>query len=136
MKIDKGCVIMSTSRHYQSISAVRTQKIGESSCITDCQCSIVYVGQIQSVQECVHNKLISGVIFVDQKEIFIVYDNDEAGNNGASSIAKSLGEYRCRIFTFRGYPDKYDVGDWILDNKGTEANFGKLVDAEARRVFE
>jgi DNA primase len=73
--------------------------------------------------------------FTEQKEIFITYDNDEAGRFGARRVAEYLGEYRSRVFTFDSFADKYDTGDWFLEHDEPQ-EFGKLIDAEAKRIFE
>jgi len=75
-------------------------------------------------------------LFNQQKIVYVVFDNDEPGEKGAQLVANSLGEYKCRLFTFKGYPDKYDLGDWLLDNKGNENNFGRLLLSEAKYSFE
>ena len=72
--------------------------------------------------------------FVDQKEIFIVYDNDEPGEKGARGVAEALGLYRTKIYTFHGYVDKYDLGDWLQEYNPQD--FGALLDEKARRAFE
>lgn len=46
------------------------------------------------------------------KEIIICYDNDLAGRLGAKKVGKILG-YKARIFTFEGFPDKFDVTDFF-----------------------
>jgi DNA primase len=51
--------------------------------------------------------------FINQSEIFVVYDNDSAGINGAKKVAKVLGESRCKIYTFEGFGPKYDCCDFF-----------------------
>lgn len=74
--------------------------------------------------------------FIDQKNIYIIYDNDEAGRLGASTVAEALGVYRCKIYTFDGYEEKYDLGMWFLDNIGSERKLGELITTEAKHNFE
>jgi len=50
--------------------------------------------------------------FLSMKSIYIVYDNDEAGNNGAVKVAQNFG-YKAKIFNFFGFPQKYDVTDFF-----------------------
>jgi len=57
------------------------------------------------------------VKFIRQELIYIVFDNDDAGRKGAKRLARKLGANRCRIITFDGFRDKYDIVDWFRDGK-------------------
>lgn len=73
--------------------------------------------------------------FIQQKEIYVIYDNDSAGKIGAKKVAKALGEYRCKVFTFDGFEPKFDIIDFF--NSGGEIkDFLELVDKEARYAFQ
>jgi len=73
--------------------------------------------------------------FDKQKRIYLLFDNDEAGRKGAIRFAKKLGEYRCRVYTFEGYPEKYDVIDFFKD-KGTIEELRELVFNTSKYSFE
>lgn len=73
--------------------------------------------------------------FMKLKNIFILYDNDKAGNKGAKKVAEHLGEDRCRVYTFEGYADKYDVGDFFL-NGGTSEELTNILETKSRYSFE
>jgi twinkle protein len=73
--------------------------------------------------------------FIRQKLIYILYDNDEAGEKGARTVAKVLGENRCKIYTFGGYSDKYDVGDFF-SNGGVKEDFKNLVETKSKFLYE
>lgn len=72
--------------------------------------------------------------FIHQKKIYIIYDNDDAGNFGAKKVAKKLGELRCKIYTFKGYRKGYDANDFFLD--GARDEFVNLVEERSKYVFE
>jgi hypothetical protein len=72
--------------------------------------------------------------FRRQKEIFYVADNDLAGYNAVTKIAKSLGEYRVKIVSFSDYPLKYDPVDFFR-NGGTVDEFRDLV-SKAKLSFK
>jgi len=73
--------------------------------------------------------------FDRQKRIYLVFDNDEAGRKGAIRFASKLGEYRCRVYTFEGYPEKYDIIDFFRD-EGTAEEFKDLVFNNSKYSFE
>lgn len=60
--------------------------------------------------------------FVNQEVIYIVFDNDQAGVKGARRLARKLGTSRCRIYTFGGYREKYDIVDFFREG-GTADEF-------------
>lgn len=74
--------------------------------------------------------------FLDKRNIYIVYDNDKPGRKGASSIAKALGQNRCFVYNFDGYPEKYDLGDWLNDPKNKDIQVGDFLEKKSRRIFE
>lgn len=74
--------------------------------------------------------------FIHQKEIFLLFDNDKAGNFGAIRTAKMIGQYRCKIYNFwdedaRGYA----VDDWFIDGHSKEELMAN-VEAESKYCFE
>lgn len=73
--------------------------------------------------------------FMYQKRIFIIYDNDDAGRLGAVKVARNLGEYRTRIYTYGGFDDKYDSGNFFGEGN-TREDFLKLVDNNSYYAFE
>ena len=73
--------------------------------------------------------------FIHQKKITVVYDNDEAGRQGARAIAENLGVYRTKIYTFDGFDEKYDVVEFFR-NGGTIDELKKLVYNESKYLFE
>lgn len=73
--------------------------------------------------------------FIYLKNIFILYDNDEAGVKGARKVAEHLGEYRCRVYTFEGYVDKFDAGDFFLGG-GTSEQLTQLLETESKYSFQ
>jgi hypothetical protein len=50
--------------------------------------------------------------FMRLKKLYIVYDNDDAGNSGSLNVAKNFG-YKAKIFNFFDFPDKFDVTDYF-----------------------
>lgn len=54
--------------------------------------------------------------FIHQKSIYIVYDNDKAGEEGSYRVANMLGMYKCKILTFSGEEKGYDVCKFVKDN--------------------
>lgn len=46
------------------------------------------------------------------KRVFIVYDNDDAGRNGAGKLKDLFGD-RAKVFTFPGFPEKFDITDYF-----------------------
>jgi len=73
--------------------------------------------------------------FIKMKSIYAVYDNDDAGNEGAKGIAKSLGTGRTRIFNFWDFDKGYDVTDFFKDG-GTKEDFHELLSKKSREVWE
>jgi len=56
--------------------------------------------------------------FVNQKEIFILFDNDSAGTVEACRVAKVLGTERCKIYNFWDYEKEgYDPVDYFKEGR-------------------
>jgi DNA primase len=53
--------------------------------------------------------------FIHQKEIIVCYDNDSAGEAGVKKVAKNLGIYRTKVYTFPGMSKGYDIIDFFRD---------------------
>jgi DNA primase len=73
--------------------------------------------------------------FIRQKEIVILYDNDTAGRKGALKVAKNLGEYRCKIYTFSGGYPRYDPVDYFKEG-GTRQTLLDLIEKESKYAFQ
>lgn len=73
--------------------------------------------------------------FMKMKQVYIVYDNDEAGKNGAKRIGQWLG-YKAKIFNFFNSPlEKYDVTDFFKDG-GTREGFMELITNYSKYWYE
>ena len=66
--------------------------------------------------------------------IYVVYDNDKAGRKGAVSTGEKIGSLS-KIFTFEGYPEKYDVTDYFK-NGGSAKEFKEKLEDESKYWFE
>jgi DNA primase len=73
--------------------------------------------------------------FTKTSRIYLVFDNDDAGRNGSKRIAKILGEYKCKIYTFKGFKEKYDVIDFFRDGNNKE-DFKELIKNGSKHSFE
>ena len=73
--------------------------------------------------------------FSKVKEVFVVYDNDEAGVTGAQKVAKNLGEYRCKLITYEGREKGYDTVDFFREGHTAE-DFETLLKSEYKRSFQ
>jgi hypothetical protein len=77
------------------------------------------------------------VHFTKMDNIYLIYDNDDAGERGAKRVADSLGIYKCKCLTFRGKSNGYDMGNFVLDNKGiTGDELVRYVKDNSRYSFE
>ena len=71
------------------------------------------------------------------RDFVIVYDDDEAGNVGASRLSKKLGKYRCGRADLRPYKDP---NDYLMNNVPPEEmavvfdNASPMMDARLKRV--
>ena len=72
--------------------------------------------------------------FIHQKKIYVVYDNDSAGRIGAKNVAKNLGMYRTKIYTFDGFEEKMDVIEFLKEN--SIQAFLDLVKNKSKYLFE
>lgn len=74
--------------------------------------------------------------FVNQKVIYICFDNDDAGRSEAKKVAKVLGVARCRIYTFDEFESKgYDPVDFFRDGN-TADDFTTIVKERSKFIFE
>jgi len=73
--------------------------------------------------------------FKRQKEIIYLADNDLAGRAGAKKIARSLGEYRVKIYDFRDFSSKCDPIEFFRQGN-TRGQLEFLVKDKAKYVFE
>jgi len=73
----------------------------------------------------------------DKKKIYIVYDTDSAGQEGAKKVAKLLGYSRCYniILNFQQEGLK-DVNEYFSVDKKTKEDFQKLIDNSNRFEIE
>jgi len=54
--------------------------------------------------------------FVNVRKIYMLFDNDEAGERGALKGTEILGSHRCKVYTFDDFEKKgYDVIDFFRD---------------------
>jgi hypothetical protein len=81
------------------------------------------------------NNWFSKFMYCDR--IMIIYDNDpdKAGLKGAKKVTKQLGEYRCKIYTFEGFPDHYGADNYLNDGH-TINEFKELLEKEAKYIYE
>jgi len=73
--------------------------------------------------------------FIHQKKITVVYDNDNAGREGAKKVARNLGIYRTKIFTFEGMKEKYDIVDWFKDGYNVD-DLKYIIQKQSKLLFE
>lgn len=74
--------------------------------------------------------------FLHQKEIYLLYDNDLAGEKGAYHTATILGEHRCKIYTFnRSGVEHYGPDDWFIDGNSKE-DFLNLIEQYSIKSYE
>lgn len=71
--------------------------------------------------------------FLHIKEIFVTYDNDEAGNKGAKRVAKNLGIDRTKIYNFWDFSDGFDTTDFF--KKGTKHEFLETIKDRAVNIW-
>ena len=72
--------------------------------------------------------------FIHIKEVFVIYDNDEAGNRGATRVAKNLGLDRTRIYNYWDFEDGFDTSDFF--KKGTKREFLEIIRDKAVNVWK
>lgn len=73
--------------------------------------------------------------FTYQKRIYVIYDNDHAGFTGAKKVCHNLGLYRTKMYTFKGFDNKYDIIDFFTDGH-TREEFLELVAKNSKFAFE
>jgi hypothetical protein len=74
--------------------------------------------------------------FLHQKEIYILFDNDRAGNFGSVRTAKILGQTRCKIYNFWDFDGTgFAVDDFFIDG-GSREELLDLVQTKAKYSFE
>jgi len=73
--------------------------------------------------------------FMYCKHITVLYDNDSAGKKGAVNVAKKLGEYRTKVYTFDDFSAKYGA-DNFLNDEHTIEDLKYLIKKESKYIFE
>jgi DNA primase len=74
--------------------------------------------------------------FVHQDQIYILFDNDKAGNHGAIHTAKILGLTKCRIYNFWDVDAVgYAVDDFFIDGN-SKAELMHKAHFESKYAFE
>lgn len=74
--------------------------------------------------------------FVRQSTIYVLYDNDSAGENEAKRSSKILGLDRCKVYCFWDFDEKgYDPVDFFRDGN-TADELIKLVENNYKYGFE
>lgn len=76
-----------------------------------------------------------GKFLIKTSRIYLVFDNDDAGRKGAKRIANFLGVYKCKIYTFDGFKERYDVIDFFRDGNNKE-DFKELIKDGSKHSFE
>lgn len=78
-------------------------------------------------------------LFTKQSDIFVCYDNDDAGMHGATNLAKTLGEYKVKIVDWRALAHNlkkgYDVIDFFNDGYDS-STFSELLLKNSKLWFE
>jgi len=72
--------------------------------------------------------------FMKVRKIFVTYDNDDAGNEGAKRVVKSLGTDRTRVYNFWNEKDGFDVSNYFK-NGGTDSDFKRLIEEKAVNLW-
>jgi len=73
--------------------------------------------------------------FMRQKKIYVLYDNDESGVNGAKKLADKLGTSRTKIYTFSDFNTKgYDIINYYNDG-GTTKELLDLLENKSKYSF-
>lgn len=74
--------------------------------------------------------------FMGIKEVFVTYDNDEAGNEGAKRVAKGLGRDRVLIYNYWDFDEEFDTSDFFNKKKGTRDEFLETIKGKAVNVWQ
>jgi twinkle protein len=67
--------------------------------------------------------------------IYVVYDNDDAGNGGAKNVAENLGLHRTKNYNMWDFEGKFDVTDYFK-NGGSKEEFLNLLENKSKFAFE
>lgn len=73
--------------------------------------------------------------FDNQREIYLLWDNDKAGRYGVINTAAILGEFRCHAYTFDGFDEKFGADNWFIC-EGNGEEFLELVEKNKKYVFQ
>jgi DNA primase len=73
--------------------------------------------------------------FINQKQVYVIADNDKAGISGAKKIANSLGQYKAKVVIFEDKPDRYDTVDFFRDGE-TLDKLKEMMYNRSKYVFE
>jgi len=73
--------------------------------------------------------------FINQKTIYYVEDNDDAGRIASKKVACNLGQDRVRIVRFNDFPDKYDTVQFFRDGNDID-KFKDLMYNKYKYTFE
>lgn len=73
--------------------------------------------------------------FIHQRDITVCYDNDDAGRFGAAKVARNLGIYRTKVFTFDGHEKGYDIIDWFRDGYNLD-DLLFTIDKQAKYLYQ
>lgn len=69
------------------------------------------------------------------KEIYVVFDNDNAGKYESRRRCIDVFGMSAKIYTFEDFPDKYDVTDFFKSGK-TKDDFLKLIREKSKYYYE
>lgn len=73
--------------------------------------------------------------FSRQKQIYLLFDADDAGLKDARNVSNILGVNRCKIYCFWGEDKGYDPVDFYRDGRTTN-ELKKLIEKESKYLFE
>lgn len=71
--------------------------------------------------------------FARMKKIYLLYDNDPAGINGAKKASQILGKDRCYSYNFEGFDENYDANDWFIDG-GSASDLLDVIHKNSKRM--
>jgi DNA primase len=74
--------------------------------------------------------------FLYQKEVYVLFDHDKAGETGAKRVANILGQYKCKLYNMWDFEGTgFAVDDYFIEG-GTKEELVKTVEANSKYVFE
>lgn len=73
--------------------------------------------------------------FIRCKQIYLLFDNDKAGDMGSINIARKLGEFRTKIYNFWEF-DKGFSPAYFFREGGTREELLQLIETKSKFVFE